>query len=122
MSYQLCCVLTCGKLAVDDNTAVKMCVECAKLVYETEKAKLIAEYTQTQVVTEAIQWVKDCRAHNVSRVYEDTPSACLGRVTVMLGLYGSKPESILHVIHSHGHESVTLADVVAVREFVLKGA
>lgn len=77
---------------------------------------------QTQVVTDAIEWIESTRAGNPDRVYEDTAHACLGRVCVMLGLYGSKPESILYVIQSHGHEDVTLADVQAILKFVLEGA
>lgn len=75
--------------------------------------------SHSQLVTDALQWRKDVASGNTSRAYEDTASACLARVTVMLGLYGSKPEAILNVIHDHGYVEVTLADVIAVRNRVL---
>lgn len=52
---------------------------------------------------------------------EETASISLARVTVMLALYGSKPEAILDVIHQRGWTDVTIDDVYEVRNYVLEG-
>jgi uncharacterized membrane protein YebE (DUF533 family) len=50
----------------------------------------------------------------------DTAAGALAKVTVMLTMYGSKPDAMLAVIHDRGWEVVTLADVEAVRKFILE--
>jgi uncharacterized membrane protein YebE (DUF533 family) len=51
---------------------------------------------------------------------QDTAAGALAKVTMMLTLYGSKPDAMLAVIHDKGWEVVTLADVEAVRKFILE--
>jgi hypothetical protein len=54
------------------------------------------------------------------QITNDTAAGALAKVTVMLTLYGSKPDAMLAVIHDKGWEVVTLADVEAVRKFILE--
>ena len=53
-------------------------------------------------------------------ITQDTAAGCLAKVCVMLTMYGSKPDAMLAVIHDKGWEVVTLADVEAVRKFILE--
>lgn len=48
-----------------------------------------------------------------------TAAGDLASVCVMLTTYGSKPDAMLAVIHDKGWPVVTLADVEAVRTFIL---
>lgn len=60
------------------------------------------------------------RSSGTYQIPHDTAAGALAKVCVMLTLYGSKPEAILAVIHDKGWDVVTLADVEAVRKFILE--
>jgi len=77
--------------------------------------------SRSQLADEACQLVTHSRNGSISLTEcEPTATVCLARVTIMLGLYGSKPDAILSLIHDYDYPEVTLADVEAVREFVLE--
>lgn len=76
-------------------------------------------FERRELRKEAKMYVDMVRDGKMLNTREQTAAVSLARVTIMLGLYGSKAEAILHVIHEHGHTEVTLADVEAVRDYVL---
>lgn len=68
----------------------------------------------------AMAHVQKLRESGNYRIPHDTAAGVLAKVTVMLTLYGSKPDAMLAVIHDKGWPEVTLADVEAVRKFILE--
>ena len=71
------------------------------------------------VRNDAIQNVKDALVNNYV-VSSTTAAGALAKVCMMLTRYGSKPDAMLAVIHDKGWPEVTLADVEAVRKFILE--
>lgn len=74
----------------------------------------------TELVKEAKLYVDMIRDGKMLNTREQTAAVSLARTTVMLALYGSKPEAILNVIHDKGHTEVLLSDVEAVRNYILE--
>lgn len=93
-----------GRLTAEENNQLRTLVESLKSVAIRNTAmKLIAEMM-----------------HEGTQVPSDTAAGALAKVTVMLTMYGSKPDSMLALIHGKGWPEVTLADVEAVRKFILE--
>ena len=123
LSTVQCTAVGCTNAAAVKVNDDLLCMHCAKheipADYQAVRAALIAEYTEAPIVKEAKMYVDMIRDGKMLNTREQTAAVSLARVTIMLGLYGSKAEAILHVIHEHGHIEVTLADVEAVRDYVL---
>lgn len=68
---------------------------------------------------DAIKHITSMLADHVA-IPHDTAAGALAKVTVMLTMYGSKPDAMLAVIHDKGWPDVTLADVEAVRKSILE--
>lgn len=129
MSYQLCCILTCGRLAADDIRSSGMCDECFRKDCEAgiEDALAMRDNMQLHgcidvpaIVKEAKLYVDMIRDGKTLNTREQTAAVSLARTTVMLAIYGSKPAAILNVIHDKGHTEVLLSDVEAVRNYILE--
>lgn len=100
------------------------------LAFAESEGKL--DPNQYNLVQEHIQSLEDLTIRNDAMalitklshydvaIKQDTAAGVLAKVTLMLTMYGSKPDAMLAVIHDKGWEVVTLADVEAVREFILK--
>lgn len=71
------------------------------------------------VRNEAIEHIRALCHHSIN-IPHSTAAGALAKVCMMLTLYGSKPDAMLHVIHDKGWPAVTLADVEAVRKFILE--
>lgn len=76
-------------------------------------------FEQRELRKEAKMYVDMIRDGKNLSEREQTAAVSLARTTVMLALYGSKPAAILSLIHDKGYTEVTLADVEAVRDYVL---
>ena len=72
------------------------------------------------LIKDAKLYVDMIRDGKTLNTREETAAISLARVTVMLALYGSKPDSILDVIHQRGWTDVTIDDVYEVRNYVLE--
>lgn len=68
---------------------------------------------------DAMGYIKDQITSHIS-IPRDNAAGALASVCVMLTTYGSKPDAMLAVIHDKGWPVVTLADVEAVRTFILE--
>ena len=68
---------------------------------------------------DAIKLIKEL-SHDNQHIKQDSAAGVLARVATMLTIYGSKPDAMLAVIHDKGWPEVTLADVEAVRKFILE--
>lgn len=68
---------------------------------------------------DAMAMISKLSHHDVA-IKQDTAAGVLAKVALMLTLYGSKPDAMLAVIHDKGWPVVTLADVEAVRKFILE--
>lgn len=124
-----CITPGCKFLAADDIRCSGMCGECFRKDCEDGQEIAIVMNQNMQrfgcidepaIVTDACHLVNIALSGMPLSLCDDLPAVSLARATIMLTGYGSKPESILRVIHEHGHTVVTLADVEAVRNFVLE--
>lgn len=101
----------CLALAVNDDAI------------DDEQAKLVADHIDSledlTIRNDAMALITKLSHHDVA-IKQDTAAGVLAKVTLMLTLYGSKPDAMLAVIHDKGWPEVTLADVEAVRKFILE--
>lgn len=124
-----CITPGCKFLAADDIRCSGLCGECFRKDCEAgiEDALAIRENMRKYGCIDVPVLIKDAKLYvdmirdgKTLNTREETAAISLARVTVMLALYGSKPESILDVIHQRGWTDVTIDDVYEVRNYVLE--
>lgn len=106
--------------------ALRACLAIAVFnddVLTDEQTKLVTDHIQSledlTIRNDAMKFITSMLVDNVP-IPHDTAAGALAKVCVMLTMYGSKPDAMLAVIHDKGWPVVTLADVEAVRTFILE--
>jgi len=104
--------------------ALRACLEIAVNddIIDHKQAKLVADHIDSlidlTIRNDAIELIKSMVRGKT--IPHDTAAGALAKVTVMLTLYGSKPDAMLAVLHDKGWGIITLDDVNAVRTFILE--